>query len=64
MTTTTKIPSYNEEKLVLQANLASMFSKESLDVFNVDADQLASDFASPLKLSVGDRCLYLNCQMQ
>lgn len=50
-----KMPSYNEEKLGLQANLASMISKESLEVFNVDADQLALDFQSPLKLSVGDQ---------
>jgi peroxiredoxin len=55
MTETKLIPNYNDEKLVLQANLATMFSKESLDVFNVDADQLALDFASPLKLSVGDQ---------
>ena len=50
-----KIPSYNEEKLELQANLATMISKESLNVFNVDAAQLGLDIASPLKLSVGDR---------
>ena len=55
MSETKQIPNYNEDKLVLQANLATMISKDSLDVFNFDADQLALDFASPLKLSVGDQ---------
>lgn len=55
MIETKQMPSYKEEKLGLQANLAAMISKESLDVFNVDAAQLGLDFASPLKLSVGDQ---------
>jgi peroxiredoxin len=50
-----KMPNYNEEKLGLQAKLASMISKESLDVFNVDAAQLGLEFTSPLKLSIGDQ---------
>jgi peroxiredoxin len=55
MTLSKQIPNYNEIKLGLQANLATMISKEALDVFNGDADQLALDYPSPLKLSVGDR---------
>ncbi len=55
MTTTKQVPNYKEEKLELQANLATMISKASLNVFNMDADQLGLDFASPLKLAVGDR---------
>ncbi|ASU36365.1 peroxiredoxin-like family protein [Mucilaginibacter xinganensis] len=48
-------PVYEQEKIQLQANLAAMISKESLEVFNEDADQLALDYVSPLKLSVGDQ---------
>lgn len=55
MTKINIITSYVEKKLVLQANLRAMFSKDSLDVFNVDADQLALDYQSPLKLSEGDQ---------
>jgi peroxiredoxin len=50
-----QIPVYEQEKIQLQANLAAMISKESLNVFNEDADQLALDYVSPLKLSVGDQ---------
>ena len=55
MTTTKQVPNYKEEKLELQANLATMISEASLNVFNTDADQLGLDFASPLKLAVGDQ---------
>ncbi len=55
MSETKIVPSYVENKLALQANLSAMFSKESLDVFNIDADQLAVDYQSTLKLSEGDQ---------
>jgi peroxiredoxin len=55
MSESNKIPVYEQEKTQLQGNLAAMIPKESLDVFNDDADQLALDYASPLKLSVGDQ---------
>lgn len=55
MSETKIVPSYVENKLALQANLSAMFSKESLDVFNIDADQLAVDYQSTLKLSKGDQ---------
>jgi peroxiredoxin len=55
MNNTKQIPNYNEEKIGLQANLASMIAKESLDVFVNDANSLAKEITSPLKVSVGDK---------
>ncbi|MBF2709524.1 peroxiredoxin-like family protein [Flavobacterium soyangense] len=55
MNNTKQIPNYNEEKIGLQANLASMIAKESLDVFVNDANLLATEITSPLKVSVGDK---------
>ncbi|BAU51912.1 peroxiredoxin-like family protein [Mucilaginibacter gotjawali] len=50
-----EVPVYEQEKIQLQADLAAMIPKESLAVFNDDADQLGLDYVSALKLSVGDQ---------
>ncbi|MCO5947975.1 peroxiredoxin-like family protein [Mucilaginibacter flavidus] len=55
MSKSNQIPVYEQEKIQLQAVLAAMIPKESLAVFNDDADQLALDYVSTLKLSVGDQ---------
>jgi peroxiredoxin len=55
MNKTKQIPSYNNEKIELQANLAAMVPKESLDVFITDANLLGKEITNPLKVSVGDK---------
>lgn len=55
MSKSREVPVYEQEKIQLQADLAAMIPKESLAVFNDDADQLALDYVSALKLSVGDQ---------
>lgn len=55
MNKTEQIPSYNQEKIALQENLAAMVPQESLNVFITDAILLAKEITSPLKVSVGDK---------
>jgi peroxiredoxin len=55
MNKTKQIPSYNNEKIELQANLAAMVPKDSLDVFITDANLLGKEITNPLKVSVGDK---------
>jgi peroxiredoxin len=55
MTDTLQIPVYNEVKNAFQENLAAMFAKETLNVFDTDARLLALEITSPLKIGVGDK---------
>jgi peroxiredoxin len=55
MENTKQVPVYKEELKVLQANMASMAPKEVLDTFAKDAERMAKEFATPLKLKVGDK---------
>lgn len=55
MNKTEQIPSYNQEKIALQENLAAMVPQESLNVFITDANLLAKEITNPLKVSVGDK---------
>ena len=55
MSKTKQIPNYNNEKLELQENLATMIPKESLNVFITDSNLLATEITCPLKVSVGDK---------
>jgi peroxiredoxin len=55
MNKTKQISSYNQEKIELQENLATMVPKESLNVFITDANLLAKEITNPLIVSVGDK---------
>lgn len=55
MSVQTKTPSYHEALQGLTGQLGEMLPAGQLSVFNTDAEQLAKQFASPLKLHKGDR---------
>lgn len=55
MSTSLKVPSYQEGLQQLIGQLGEMLPEEALNTFNTDAKQLAENHTSPLKLKVGDQ---------
>lgn len=50
-----KLPSYTEGLKELRSNLKEMLPQESLQVFDIDADQLKDAFINILKVEKGDK---------
>lgn len=50
-----KLPSYTEVLKELRSNLKELLAQESLQVFDIDADQLKDAFINILKVEKGDK---------
>jgi peroxiredoxin len=55
MSQVVEIPSYQDNLEALIRDLGEMLPQDKLAVFNADADQLARNYPSPLKLVKGDK---------